>query len=705
MSLIILLSILSLSVILLIIFLLSISRKTIGTTQALIRTSPWSSERCVRTGGSAFVFPFFHTIEFIDLKAKKIVIEQIRHNSFHCKDGIRIEIRVEFKVGVNQTEKDILYVAGKSDCDETAQIKYVEEFQKSSFIGILKEVIETMDYEEVSQGGGKLREQVLHKLAGKQEVHGEKIEPIVFDGYQIYDMAVVRTEMLPLVIIDEDGNKTSPYDPQSSPDDKGITKITKSTKDEEDAKREREVQFVEREEKRKIEETTHREDGKQKRAKKEADRIQFEMGLEDGKIRHQRELEKFRKIQELQDQTDISKKKDQDQVGLLNSEDDRIKLQKKLEVKRNVQVLQDQAEISKQKLLEEMGISKIKLQKSSDISKTTNRLQDEEIKLEMELEKRKKLRGFKDEIEMLSASKDKELSKFQSEVAIVEAEKSSKHETELNDEERKKEVDSAVRERERKAAEEKGELLGTLIQIAQQEEARNTAEEKANNAGKIEKAKSEKEIEIINSEKEAQAQLATERAKAEIQANEIKLIARAKREAAEQNFISAEKDSQALAKMGIVEADVIQANVAAENTINQQRINAQIIRELIPVLPKIFESLMLPAEKIDSIKFLNINGMESLTKLQQNNGTDNVHQNSPFNSLLNTMMSVGVTLPVIMEVVKTLKDDNNHGTLYNDLINLVKDMPGGKKLIDRIEGNTTKKQIVQDNLQEKDDPE
>ena len=121
-----------------------------------------------------------------------------------------------------------------------------------------------MDYEEVSQGGGQFKAQVLHKLAGK--LAGKKVieEPIVFDGYQIYDMAVVRTEMLPLVMEDEDGNETSPYDSRDINDAKGISKITEITKAEEDAKREEEVKFQKKEDERKTQEKISNDEAERK---------------------------------------------------------------------------------------------------------------------------------------------------------------------------------------------------------------------------------------------------------------------------------------------------------------------------------------------------------------------------------------------------------------------------------------------------------
>lgn len=105
---------------------------------------------------------------------------------------------------------------------------------------------------------------------------------------------------------------------------------------------------------------------------------------------------------------------------------------------------------------------------------------------------------------------------------------------------------------------------------------------------------------------------------------------------------------------------------------------ARALEEFIPLLPEIIEKLMLPAEKIESIKFLHINGMNGL------GGEGNSNLPSAVNtggSIIQTLMSVSMLLPLMKEIVKTLKTDNDFG----DILQSIGQMPGGESLLQYIE--------------------
>jgi len=69
---------------------------------------------------------------------------------------------------------------------------------------------------------------------------------------------------------------------------------------------------------------------------------------------------------------------------------------------------------------------------------------------------------------------------------------------------------------------------------------------------------------------------------------------------------------------------------------------------------------------------------------------------------LNVIMNVGVFLPVMKEVVATLKQDNTH----KDILELVKEVPGGKTFLDFIERSeglshtNTKPEVIQEDYPE-----
>jgi uncharacterized membrane protein YqiK len=229
-----------------------------------------------------------------------------------------------------------------------------------------------------------------------------------------------------------------------------------------------------------------------------------------------------------------------------------------------------------------------------------------------------------------------------------------------------------------------------------QEEEKNKAVAKAKSATEIQQATDKKEIERLKSETEAQTQLSSRQADIQAEVYKIKEIAKANLEAAESNFQTAEKESQVVLKMaqaegekGKAEAAVMLAKVEAENAISQARVNADIIRAFIPLLPKIVESLMLPAEKIESIKFININGLEGFTHSQGHSGIPQATNTPFFNTLLNTILNAGILWPVIKEVVSAFKTDQNQ----QDILEIVKNIPGGELMLELIKEKFSDQQL------------
>ncbi len=72
------------------------------------------------TGG--IVFPIINTHEYMDITRKGISVERRgqkegssdEYEGLHCKDNIRADLKVDFFIGVNPDEKDILNVVKTS---------------------------------------------------------------------------------------------------------------------------------------------------------------------------------------------------------------------------------------------------------------------------------------------------------------------------------------------------------------------------------------------------------------------------------------------------------------------------------------------------------------------------------------------------------------------------------------------------------------
>jgi uncharacterized membrane protein YqiK len=573
-------TLLSIVLILLLGLLLTISAmKKIEPSQVLLQNSFWNKQYQVCTV-SAFVFPFIHQAKLLDLKTKKIVIERVEQESLRCQDGVRVEIKMVFKVGVNNTVKDILWISEKLGCQETFDLDAVETYLRGGLLTALKSVIQSIEIEKINDNDDQIKEEILKQLA--QERAGELVketQEVIFNGYRIGEVSIEQLRQLPL----------EAHEREDIEDLKGIRKIEKIT-----VTQEHELHL----EKLKIAD---------ERKKKE-----HEFDLEDKKREENRKKEEYKLSQN-----------DYNRKSALKEWNHKKSLRKK-DREQELQKAENQARINKKNREEE-------------IRKIEHQLNLDKEKRELEL------------------------------------------------------------------AEEKQKTMELSTNVALQEEEKNKAVVKAKNATEIQEAEGKKQIEGIKSAIEAQQQLSSIKADVEGDIYRIRQVAKAKREAAEENGTAAEQDAQALTKKGLAEANVMKAKVEAENAINQQRINAQIVQEFIPVLPQIVERLMSPVDKIDGIKFININGMEGLTPAQPfSSGEISQTANTPVNSLLNLIMNVGVFLPVMKEVVATLKQDNNH----KDILELVKEIPGGKAFLDFIERSEslsktkTKPEIIQDDYPE-----
>ncbi|MCU0392045.1 MAG: hypothetical protein MUE81_13075 [Thermoflexibacter sp.] len=244
--------------------------------------------------------------------------------------------------------------------------------------------------------------------------------------------------------------------------------------------------------------------------------------------------------------------------------------------------------------------------------------------------------------------------------------------------EKEQAVEIAKIQRETMTAEQLKQKLTMLEETAKQESLKIKAEEQAITVKAIEVANRQKQIEVINSEKEAQVQLAKNNVESDTEAYRLLTIAKAKKESAELELQAAINQSKAILEIGNAEAKALAAKLEAENSIGKNALLSQALEKLIPLLPQIIEKLMLPAEKIESIKFLNINGLSNQNGQLEANGNASI---SNTGGIIGTLMNVSMLMPVMKEVVKTLRSD---GDMISILDNL-KQFPGGENLLKYIE--------------------
>lgn len=252
-------------------------------------------------------------------------------------------------------------------------------------------------------------------------------------------------------------------------------------------------------------------------------------------------------------------------------------------------------------------------------------------------------------------------------------------------EERNKAVETAKIQKENAVASQLKEKLKILEENAKQEAEKIRAEEYALTVKAVENANREKQIETIKAEKNAQVELLEVNVATDKEAYKLKTLAQAKKEAAELEYQAALQQAKTIMEIGNADAGALAAKLQVENSIGKNALLAQTLRQIIPLLPEIIEKLMLPAEKIDSIKFLHINGLQGQNGAGNEGGVSSPM--SPTGGIINTMFNVSMLLPIIKEVVKTIKSDSD----VADVLGQIKQIPGGEKFLQYIEANDTEK--------------
>lgn len=172
-----------------------------------------SKTRASLTG--TFIWPVVNRYEFMDITRKKISVSRSgrkdaqgdEYEGLHCKDNIRADLKVDFYIGVNHIEADIIRVAKLFTTRGASDPAQLSEHFQPKFSEALKTAVKQFDFEELLTNRLEFREKVI-------EVIGEEM-----DGFKIYDVVIDRI----------DQTAFDAHNPQNILDVEGIRKIAEIT--------------------------------------------------------------------------------------------------------------------------------------------------------------------------------------------------------------------------------------------------------------------------------------------------------------------------------------------------------------------------------------------------------------------------------------------------------------------------------------------
>lgn len=605
------------AVVLFIIFLFALLNqflKKAAPGTALIKTGLGLSNALISTS-SSIVIPLLHRIEMIDLTVKIVRIIRKGSDSLSCADGIRAEVEVDFYVKINSVDEDIRRVATTIGCERASNLQTMKELFEAKFADALKTAGSKLTFDQLYQNRHQFRDEVLVALGHTQG--GD----VILNGYRLDDVAIHYLEQLPL----------SKHDENNVLDAKGIKEIAQRTSNEAESAnkrlREREVTIA-----------TQNQEARTKQ-------LQIEQDLREKEATQQREIK-----ERLSKENALAEKTKQEQEG--------IEQQALIEKERSVK-------IAEEKKVQETKVVETQRERAILVAQQEKEQAVEIAKIHRETMTAEQL---KQKLVMLEETAKQEAMKIKAEEQAVTVKA-----IEIANRDKQIELTNADKE--------------AQVQVAKNNVTVDTEAYKLVTVAKakleaigidLEAASKKSQTEIIDAEKNARVDLIEHNVEADKEAYKLLTIARATKESSELELQAALNQSKAIWEIGNAEARTLAAKLEAENSIGKNALIAQSLQQLIPLLPQIIEKLMLPAEKIDSIKFLNINGLSS------QNGQTEISNGSPVAStggIINTLMNVSMLMPVMKEVVKTIRNDSD----MNDLLENLKQFPGGENLLKYIE--------------------
>lgn len=214
-------------------FFLLLTYKKVPDNHSAMIINGLSKRKVTFNGG--FVLPRIHKAEVMDISVRTIELNRRGENSLSCKDNVRADISINFYIGVNPTQEDVLAVSQAIGAKDASDMNVLKEHFLPKFSEAVKTVGKEMDFEELLVDRDVFNQKIRSMLEGNM------------DGFKLQRVAIDYLEQAPLSSHREDNML----------DVEGRKKITERTaiqnvethrlvQDEVETKRKREVETTER---------------------------------------------------------------------------------------------------------------------------------------------------------------------------------------------------------------------------------------------------------------------------------------------------------------------------------------------------------------------------------------------------------------------------------------------------------------------------
>ena len=533
--------------------------------------------------GGTLVNPITNTTQVISLNTLQLPVEREGQAALITKDSLRVDIQAEFYVKIEPNEQDVLKAVASLG-DKTLTPQAVNTLLEGKLVGVLRSVAATMELQELHEKRQEFSDQV-------QEACLEDLEQ---NGFKLETVAVTNLDQTPLEALDENNRF----------DVVAIQTIKKEVEE-----KQTDTAKIEHENK----------------VRREEDRLQAELEIK------QKEEETETKALEVEQRLEFAQEEQRREIATNKAEQERAVEAHKYE--------QLQA-------VEEARIKQEEAIKSAEIAQT-QKIEMERIEQERAVEEAEIAQKQIVEIARVQQQQQVEEAEIQRNLSIEKAKIDQEATVKETDIERR--IILLDKDREEKVAEAENTILvsikekereSALIEFLQVSAEKAQAEAGVETAEAIEKAERESKVALIRAEQEADEARISKDKDTDAEVYSIIETAKAELEAAQVKAEATRILAEALLVEAQAEAEGEEALISAKNNAEVQVLVSDAVHALVEALPEVTNELMKPAERIESIRVLDLGG--------GNGGNSN---SGGMNRILGSIVNAGAAMPLLKELV------------------------------------------------------
>ena len=532
--------------------------------------------------GGSLINPITNTTQLISLNTLQLPVERTGQAALITKDSLRVDLEAQFYVKIEPNEQDVLKAVASLG-NKTLTPAEVNKLLEGKLVGVLRSVAATMDLQELHEKRQQFSDQVQEACRDDLEQNGFKLESV----------AVTNLDQTPL----EELNENNRFDVVA------IQTIKEEVED-----RQTKTARIEHE----------------NQVKREEDRLKAQLEIK------QREEQTETEGLEVEKRLDFAQEEQRKAIATNKAEQEREIEAHKFEQQQAVEearIKQEEA-VKSTEILQKQRLDTARIEQERQVQETeiaqkqaveVARVQQEQMIEEAQIQR--ELTVEKAKIEQQRAVEEASIS---SRIVLVEKDREEKEAQAENA------IQVSIKEKEREAA--LIELLDISAQKAKAEASVLTAEA-------VEEAERQSKIALIRAEQEAdEERIAKERA-ADAAAYATVEAAKAELEAAEVQAQAQRILAEALLVEAKAKADGEEASIAAKNQADPKVLVSDAILALVESLPEVTNELMKPAERIESIRVLDLGGGGN------GNGSNGM------NRILSSIVNAGAAVPLLKEIV------------------------------------------------------